>query len=46
MRLKAQRNTYITLMLLFVSITLNVYIWILNYMYQTREKYEKPSLKE
>ena len=32
-------------MLIFASLALNAYIWILNYMYDKREKYEN-SLKE
>lgn len=46
MTLKAQRNTYICLMLVFVSIALNAYVAILNYMYKKREAHEKAALKE
>ena len=34
--LKVQRNEYITLMLVYASIALNVYLQILNYMYTKR----------
>jgi hypothetical protein len=34
--LKVQRNEYITAMLVYVSIALNVYLQILNYMYAKR----------
>ena len=37
--LKVQRNEYITIMLVYASIALNVYLQILNYMYTKREKY-------
>jgi hypothetical protein len=36
---KSQRNTYITAMLIYVSLALNVYVWILHYMYAKRSKY-------
>jgi hypothetical protein len=35
--LKVQRNEYITAMLVYASIALNVYLQILNYMYTKRE---------
>lgn len=34
--LKVQRNEYITLMLVYASVALNVYLQILNYMYTKR----------
>jgi hypothetical protein len=34
--LKVQRNEYITFMLIYVSLALNVYIQILDYMYLKR----------
>lgn len=37
--LKVQRNEYITIMLVYASIALNIYLQILNYMYTKREKY-------
>lgn len=38
--LKVQRNEYITAMLVFASIALNIYLQILHYMYTKREIYE------
>lgn len=35
--LKVQRNEYITAMLVYASIALNVYLQILHYMYTKRE---------
>jgi hypothetical protein len=40
LNVKSQRDTYITAMLIYVSLALNVYVWILNYMYEKRSKYE------
>lgn len=37
--LKSQRNIYITAMLIYVSIALNVYVALLNYMYKKRSKH-------
>lgn len=34
--LKVQRNKYITFMLIYASLALNVYIQLLNYMYRKR----------
>ena len=34
--IKIQRNEYITIMLIYVSIMLNVYIQLLNHMYKKR----------
>lgn len=36
MTLKVQRNKYILFMLIYASLALNAYIWLLNYMYQKR----------
>lgn len=41
MILKIQRNKYITFMLVYASLALNAYVWILNYMYDKREKLEQ-----
>ncbi len=38
--LKSQRNTYITAMLIYVSLGLNIYVAILNYMYKKRAIFE------
>jgi hypothetical protein len=38
--LKSQRNTYITAMLIYVSLSLNIYVAMLNYMYCKRSKFE------
>lgn len=35
--MKIQRNEYITFMLVYVSIALNVYIQIMSYMYKKRD---------
>jgi hypothetical protein len=40
LNLKSQRNIYITAMLIYVSLALNVYVWLLNYMYQKRALHE------
>jgi hypothetical protein len=40
LNVKSQRNTYITVMLIYVSLALNVYIWILHYMYRKRSALE------
>lgn len=39
--LKVQRNEYITLMLIYVSIALNLYLGLLHHMYTKRGKYHK-----
>lgn len=36
MILKVQRNKYITSMLIYASLALNAYVWLLNYMYEKR----------
>lgn len=41
MTMKVQRNEYITFMVIYASIALTAYLWILNYMYEKREKYEE-----
>lgn len=41
MTLKVQRNKYILFMLIYASLALNAYIWLLNYMYRKREHHEK-----
>jgi hypothetical protein len=38
--LKSQRNIYITAMLIYVSLALNIYMWLLNYMYKKRSLFE------
>lgn len=38
--LKSQRNTYITAMLIYISLALNIYVAILNHMYTKRAKFE------
>ncbi len=38
--LKSQRNTYITAMLIYISLGLNIYVAILNYMYNKRSDFE------
>lgn len=40
LNVKSQRNTYITVMLIYVSLALNVYVWILHYMYKKRSDHE------
>lgn len=40
LNVKSQRNTYITIMLIYVSLALNIYIWILHYMYKKRNDHE------
>ncbi len=40
LNVKSQRNTYITAMLIYVSLALNVYVWILHYMYKKRSAHE------
>jgi hypothetical protein len=40
LNVKSQRNTYITVMLIYVSLALNVYVWILYYMYKKRSDHE------
>ena len=39
--LKIQRNEYITLMLIYVSIALHVYLTMLHHMYTKRAKFHK-----
>jgi len=39
MTLKVQRNEYITFMLIYATVALTTYLWVLDYMYQKREKY-------
>lgn len=39
--LKVQRNEYITLMLIYVSVALNLYLGLLHHMYTKRGKYYK-----
>ena len=41
MTLKVQRNEYITFMVIYASLALSAYLWILNYMYDKREKHEQ-----
>lgn len=41
MSLKVQRNEYIVFMLIYASLALNAYIWLLNYMYNQREEHER-----
>jgi cbb3-type cytochrome oxidase subunit 3 len=38
--MKSERNIYITAMLIYVSLALNAYVWILQYMYEKRAKHE------
>ena len=42
--LKSQRNTYITAMLIYISLGLNIYVAILNYMYKKRRDFEVKEL--
>jgi hypothetical protein len=37
MILKVQRNKYITFMLIYTSLALSIYLWMLLYMYEKRE---------
>lgn len=46
LNVKTQRNSYITAMMIYVSLALNVYVWILNYMYTKRAENEKESAKK
>ena len=45
MTLKIQRNKYITFMMIYATLALVVYLGILNYMYDKREKYEASQLQ-
>ena len=40
MMLKVQRNEYITFMLIYATLALTAYLWVLDYMYEKRDKYE------
>jgi uncharacterized membrane protein (DUF485 family) len=46
LNVKTQRNSYITAMMIYVSLALNVYVWILNYMYTKRAAFEKENPKK
>lgn len=43
MLMKVQRNEYITFMLIYATVALTAYLWVLDYMYDKREKYESTS---
>lgn len=46
LNVKTQRNSYITAMMIYVSLALNIYVWILNYMYTKRAAFEKENDKK
>jgi uncharacterized membrane protein (DUF485 family) len=46
LNVKTQRNSYITAMMIYVSLALNIYVWILNYMYTKRAENEKEKGKK